>query len=205
MTTCVIRRYSKCFEKCRAWRLSRQVQRTESTRFTCVALGNSMDARGFRPIAAESARLLILGSLPGLESLRHGEYYAHPRNSFWRVMEAIYNIPADHPYLDRTRKLMESGVALWDVCRSAHRPGSLDLAIRPDSVVVNDFAGFLSTHPGVQLIAFNGAKASAIFRKQVGPMEGIRLITLPSTSPAHAAVSFAKKVKAWSAIRDGEP
>ena len=164
-----------------------------------------MIARAFEPIASASSRILILGSLPGQESLRCGEYYAHPRNTFWRVMEAVVGIPANDPYVDRTRKLKQAGFALWDVCRSARRSGSLDLAIEPGSVLVNDFGRFLSAHPGIQLIAFNGAKAAAIFRTQVDPMEGIRLITLPSTSPAHAAVSFAKKVAAWSVIRDGQP
>jgi len=159
-----------------------------------------MDSSGFEPIATPAAKVLILGTLPGQESLRRGEYYANPRNAFWRIVEEILGIPASIPYAERVRRLSEAGVALWDVCAAAHRPGSLDLAIRHDSVVPNDFAAFLETHPQIRLIAFNGAKAAALFRKHVKGIS-VRCIDLPSTSPAHAAMALPEKVRLWSAIR----
>ena len=88
-----------------------------------------MLSQSFPPIADPDARLLILGSLPGQESLRQQQYYAHPRNAFWRVMEAVLGIPTDTPYPQRCQALMDAGIALWDVCASARRPGSLDGAI----------------------------------------------------------------------------
>jgi double-stranded uracil-DNA glycosylase len=162
----------------------------------------AMHATGFEPLAAPGAKVLVLGTLPGQESLRRGEYYAHPRNSFWRIVEILFGIPAESPYSDRVRRLGDAGVALWDVCAAANRPGSLDLAIRHDSVVPNDFAAFLQAHPQVKLICFNGAKAAALFRKHVKLDGEIRCIDLPSTSPAHAAMSLPEKVKRWSVIRD---
>jgi TDG/mug DNA glycosylase family protein len=111
-------------------------------------------------------------------------------------------VPAESPYAERIRRLNESGVALWDVCAAANRPGSLDDSIRHDSVVPNDFATFLKAHPQVTLICFNGAKAAALFRKHVGVNDVIRCVALPSTSPAHAAMSFSDKVKKWKVVRE---
>ena len=160
-----------------------------------------MHARGFEPKAIASARVLVLGTLPGEESLRRGEYYANPRNAFWRIVECLFGIPRDEPYADRVRKLNEAGVALWDVCAAATRPGSLDHAIRRGSEVPNDFAAFLAAHPHIRLICFNGAKAAALFRKHVKPCVAVKCIDLPSTSPAHAAMSFEEKLKRWDVVR----
>ena len=160
-----------------------------------------MDAKGFEARATPSAKVLVLGSLPGEESIRRGEYYANPRNAFWRIAESLFGIPTDEPYAERVRKLNEAGIALWDVCAAATRPGSLDLSIRRGTEVPNDFAAFLATHPHVKLICFNGAKAAALFRKHVKPGDTVKCIDLPSTSPAHAAMSFEEKVKRWDVIR----
>ena len=161
-----------------------------------------MDATGFEPVAAPSAKVLVLGTLPGQESLRRGEYYANPRNAFWRIVESLFGIPSEIAYAERTRRLSESGVALWDVCAAASRPGSLDLSIRHDSVIPNDFATFLKRHRQIELICFNGAKASALFRKHVKLTDEVPCVDLPSTSPAHAAMSFPEKLKRWSVIKE---
>jgi TDG/mug DNA glycosylase family protein len=160
-----------------------------------------MHASGFEPVAAPAAKVLVLGTLPGQESLRRGEYYAHRRNAFWRIVEELFGIPADTAYAERVRRLSEAGVGLWDVCAAANRPGSLDLSIRHDTVVPNDFVAFLKAHPQLKLICFNGAKAADLFRKHVKLNDTVRCIDLPSTSPANAAMSFPDKVKRWSVIR----
>lgn len=160
-----------------------------------------MLAQSFPPIAAPSARLLILGSLPGQESLRQQQYYAHPRNVFWRVMGALLDIPADSSYPQRCQALTDAGIALWDVCASAHRPGSLDGAIKSNSVVPNDIANFLAQHPKIQLICFNGGTAATLFRKHICLENPMQTHQLPSTSPAHASLSFEEKVRRWSIIK----
>ncbi|HET9651880.1 MAG TPA: DNA-deoxyinosine glycosylase [Usitatibacter sp.] len=160
-----------------------------------------MRASSFEPMAAPTAKVLVLGSLPGQESLRRHEYYAHPRNAFWRIVEDLFGIPAKSEYRERIRRLNDAGIALWDVCAAAHRPGSLDGAIRGGSVDANDFATFLGSHPRVTLIAFNGAKAAALFRKHVH-LETPRTIILPSTSPANATMAYDAKLKLWSEIRN---
>ncbi|HBU29070.1 MAG: DNA-deoxyinosine glycosylase [Thiobacillus sp. GWE1_62_9] len=165
-----------------------------------------MVSNGFPPIADAHARVLILGSLPGQTSLRQQQYYAQPRNAFWAIMGRLFDAGSERPYDERVRRLVENGVALWDVCAAAHRPGSLDAAIRAESVVPNDFAGFIASHPQIRLIVFNGSKAAELYRRTVlpglpGDMRSIRCETLPSTSPAHASMRFEDKLARWSIVR----
>ena len=162
-----------------------------------------MHAEGFSPISTPAARVLILGSMPGQESLRQAQYYAHPRNAFWPIMEALFGIPATLPYAQRTVQLAQCGLAVWDVCAAAYRTGSLDTAIRPDSVVANDFSAFFQSHPQIQRVCFNGAKAAQLYRKHVKCDLPLEYCALPSTSPAHASLSFEVKLCRWSSIREG--
>jgi TDG/mug DNA glycosylase family protein len=165
-----------------------------------------MHSQGFPPIARRDARVLILGSLPGQESLRRGEYYAQPRNAFWPIMGALCGAGPERPYAARARQLAASGIALWDVCATAFRAGSLDASIVAASVVTNDFGAFLARHPDLRLVCFNGRTAGALYRRHVlptlaPPARALPLLDLPSTSPAHAALSLADKLGRWQAIR----
>ena len=155
-------------------------------------------SQGFPPIARPDARVLILGSLPGARSIAEQQYYAHPQNAFWRIMRELFGIEGD--YGSRCKQLAGHRIALWDVLHSSVRPGSLDSAIQLDSVVTNDFATFFIEHPRVRLIAFNGRKAEQLFVRNVGdvvPDTRIPRISLPSTSPAYAAMPFSGKLAAW--------
>lgn len=148
--------------------------------------------------------MLVLGSLPGAASLAAGQYYAHPRNAFWNIMGELVGAAPSLPYQARCARLVAAGIALWDVCAAARRPGSLDAAIDLASVRPNDFAGLLARHPGIGLIAFNGATAARLWRRLVQPAlpgAAARLpqVVLPSTSPAHAGRSFESKREAWRA------
>jgi hypoxanthine-DNA glycosylase len=159
-------------------------------------------SRGFECIARADARVLILGSLPGKVSLQRGQYYAQPQNAFWRIMGELVGASPDLPYEDRLRALNENGIALWDVCAAGHRSGSLDSAIQLSTVETNDFSRFLSAHNGIGLICFNGTKAKEIYDCKVEQdppslFERIRYEVLPSTSPAHAGMSFEHKLSRW--------
>ena len=161
---------------------------------------------GFPPVAAANARILILGSLPGAESLRQQQYYAKPQNRFWWIMGHLYGALPEHSYEHRLDILRQAGIALWDVCHTAHRPGSLDSAIRADTVSPNQIAAFLDTHPHIELIAFNGRGAETLFNRLVLPtlspaQTSIRRAPLPSTSPAHASMPQAEKLARWRTLR----
>lgn len=160
-------------------------------------------ARSFPPIAAPNAEILILGSMPGWISLSADEYYAHPRNTFWPIFSALYNFNAKAPYAQRVEALKSARVALWDVLYSCTRPGSLDADIDPDSLIANNLSGFLREHPAIKRVFFNGAKAESCFRKHIAPTLPTGLVSclrLPSTSPAHAALSPEQKLDAWRII-----
>ncbi len=160
---------------------------------------------GFSPIARTDARVLILGSMPGVASLRAGEYYAHPRNSFWAIMGELIGAGRDVSYRVRIRRLVEHRIALWDVMQSCVRPGSGDAEIVEESIVPNDFAEFFEKHPRVRRVYFNGVKAEQVFRRYVlrglGERgEGIEYVRLPSTSPAHAGQTYRQKLAAWRVV-----
>jgi hypoxanthine-DNA glycosylase len=160
-------------------------------------------SHGFPPVADPSARVLVLGSLPGKASLDAREYYANKHNAFWRIMGDLVNAGPDVPYAQRLEKLQAAGIALWDVIAAGERPGSLDADIVKSSVCVNDFSAFFAVNRSIDRVFFNGAAAEAAFRRHVLPGlpdANFQLIRLPSTSPAHAASSYAGKLAVWSAI-----
>ena len=157
----------------------------------------------FPPIAAPDATLLILGSMPGKASLLANQYYAHPRNAFWPIMGELFGAGPDLTYARRVRVLKHAGVAVWDVLASCTRGSSLDSDIDEDSIVPNDFASFFRAHPRIDRVFFNGAKAEASFRRYVVPRLAaatLRLKRLPSTSPANASWSHARKLRSWRVV-----
>jgi len=157
----------------------------------------------FPPIAAPNARVLILGSMPGLASLQAGQYYAHPRNQFWTILAALLGRESWQDYAEKRQALLDAHIALWDVLQSCRRPGSLDANIAKPSMVVNDFVDFLNEHPQIRHIFFNGATAEQTFRRSVSPalsFTALHLQRLPSTSPAHAALNFQQKLQQWQTL-----
>jgi len=159
--------------------------------------------RGFGPIAAPDAKILILGTLPSEASLRAGQYYAHPHNAFWFIMQRLFGQGTGLDYAARKSLLIGAKVALWDVLHAAEREGSLDSAIAPGSENVNDFGGFFAQHPGIHTVVFNGAKARDLFERHVqgtiSHVTELRFVCLPSTSPANARLSREAKLEQWKA------
>lgn len=162
--------------------------------------------RCFPPIVGRGAHTLILGSLPGRLSLEKQQYYAHPQNSFWKLIERIFEAESGLDYDARTRLLAANGIALWDVFAAAQRPGSLDSAIVHATAEANDFAAFFREHANIRRVFFNGKKSEETFRKRVWPaiageFPQLESTGLPSTSPAHAGMTFAQKLAHWRVIR----
>lgn len=145
----------------------------------------------------------MLGSMPGTVSLKQQQYYAHPRNLFWPIMANLVGFSAEASYSAKLQALNTAGIALWDVIGHCQRSGSLDSAIRDEQV--NDFASFFAKQSNLAAIGFNGGKAWQSFKRHVLPLQivpaGIKLITLPSTSPAHAALDFNAKLQQWQQLR----
>ena len=156
--------------------------------------------RAFAPFADDRTRVLVLGSLPGDASLKAGQYYAHPQNGFWRLIGGVIGRDIHPlPYADRVEALREAGVGLWDVIASAERPGSLDAAIRSPEAA--DLRGLVAGLPGLKAVAFNGATAAKGGRKILTDIEGLTLIDLPSSSPAHASRTLSEKAESWAILK----
>ena len=152
----------------------------------------------FAPVVDADTRLLILGSLPGDASLKAAQYYAHPRNAFWPLIGGMLGEDLTAlPYDRRLQRLLARGVGLWDVIASAERSGSLDAAIR--SAEAADLRGLVAGLPALRAVAFNGGLSARMGRRILADLPSVRLIDLPSSSPAHAR-PLAHKAQAWAVL-----
>jgi double-stranded uracil-DNA glycosylase len=160
--------------------------------------------QGLAPVVCEHTRVLVLGSFPGAKSLALQQYYAHPQNAFWRIASALLDTAlVDMDYPDRLHVLRQRGLGLWDVYASCEREGSLDSAIR--NAQVNDFASLKKRCPALRVIAHNGGESAKHMRVtqavaeslQIRVVQVVKVLQLPSTSPANASWSFERKLAAW--------
>ena len=142
----------------------------------------------------------MLGTLPGEESLRRLEYYAHPRNLFWPIVCGLFGGTAPSIYADRLRFVLGQRIALWDVCESGERRASADATIRGE--VPNRIDVLLLAHPLIRAVAFNGSGARRLYERHFARRPELFYLALPSTSPAYASLDFAAKLARWSALRD---
>ena len=160
--------------------------------------------QSFEPVIGSNPRVIILGSMPGIASLEAVQYYAHPRNAFWPIMGALFEFDHEVDYDARIGEIRKLPIILWDSLQSCHRPGSLDSSIDVASARANDFPGLLQRFPEIRAIFFNGATSEKYFRRLALPKlpagSEIELLRLPSTSPAHAGMSFEQKLAAWRRI-----
>lgn len=154
--------------------------------------------RSFRPLADRSSRILILGTMPGPVAQARREYYGFSGNHFWKIVPKLLGVEKDLNYREKRALLKENHLALWDVIRSCTRTGASDSSIR--DAVPNDIPGLLKRYPSIRTIFLNGATAERLYRKHFGRSIHLPTMTLPSTSPAHASISLAKKLERWSAI-----
>jgi double-stranded uracil-DNA glycosylase len=165
-----------------------------------VSVAPSIPKRSFPPIADARARVLVLGTLPGEESLRRQEYYAHPRNLFWPIVFALFDTTLAEDYAERLAFILAQRIALWDVCELAEREASADAAIRREQP--NAINHLLDTHPLIRGVAFNGSGARRLYDRHFSRRAELTYLALPSTSPAHARLDFAAKLAHWTALRD---
>ncbi len=154
--------------------------------------------RSFPPIVDAQARVLVLGTLPGEESLRRSEYYAHPRNLFWPIIFALFDKPPALNYAERLAFLTAHRIAVWDVCEIGEREASADSTIRMERP--NAIGRLLDEHPLIRGVAFNGIGARRLHDRHFPRRAELTYLALPSTSPAHARIDFAAKLSHWAAL-----
>jgi hypoxanthine-DNA glycosylase len=154
-----------------------------------------MQIYSFPPISNTDSKILILGTMPGNDSLKMNQYYAHPRNAFWKIMFAIFDQPFSNDYGVKKELLLKNQIALWDVLKACKRRGSLDVNIIEEEA--NNFKDFFKKHAHIHHIFFNGQQSSNYFLKN--QKSAIPFTKLPSTSPAHT-MSFNEKLTAWTVI-----
>ena len=142
----------------------------------------------------------MLGTLPGEESLRRREYYAHPRNLFWPIVFGLFGATPARDYAERLAFVMAQGIALWDVCELGEREASADSAIRRERP--NAIDRLLEAHPMIHAVAFNGTTARRLYDRHFTRRADLAYLALPSTSPAHARLDFATKLAHWTALRE---
>ena len=162
------------------------------------------EVQSFAPVIGNNPRVIILGSMPGVASLEAVQYYAHPQNAFWRIMGTLFGFDPAVDYDTRIGEIRKLPIILWESLQSCYRPGSLDSSIDVTSARANDFPGLLKHHPEIRAIFFNGATSEKYFRRLALPdlpaELDIELLRLPSTSPAHAGMTFEQKLDAWREI-----
>jgi hypoxanthine-DNA glycosylase len=163
-------------------------------------LTGTLTKRSFPPIVDRRSRVLVLGSLPGEESLRRSEYYAHPRNLFWPILAALFDTPVPERYADRLALAARHRIALWDVVGLGERHASSDATIRLHRP--NAIDRLLDEHREIRGLAFNGGTALRLFDRHFTRRPGLGYLALPSTSPAHASLGFAEKLARWQPLRD---
>lgn len=157
--------------------------------------------KGLEYIADLESEILILGTLPGKESLKTRQYYANPNNQFWEIISIILNEPMPDSYEGKLKVLKRNHIALWDVLKSANRDSSLDSDIK--NPVTNDILEFISKHPKLRVIGFNGEKAATIFRTYIGLCDlpqKVFTVLLPSSSSSNSHSTIAGKADRWKMI-----
>jgi hypoxanthine-DNA glycosylase len=156
--------------------------------------------RSFPPFVDAGSRVLVLGTLPGEESLRRREYYAHPRNLFWPILFALFGAEPPASYQERIGFIRDHGIALWDVVDRGTRTASADATIRVQQP--NAIPGLLDAYPGIRAVAFNGGGARRLHDRHFARRPELTYLALPSTSPAYARLGFAAKLAQWQALRE---
>ncbi|HKO77612.1 MAG TPA: DNA-deoxyinosine glycosylase [Flavobacterium sp.] len=155
-----------------------------------------MTIHSFPYFINSETEILILGTMPGTISLAKQEYYANPRNHFWKIIYTFFEaLPIPENFEEKVQFLKSNKIGLWDVLENCERKGSLDIHIKNQKE--NDFYDLLKKFPSINKIVFNGNQSHAFFYKRFGQMEGITYFVMPSTSPANT-VPFENKLKIWS-------
>ena len=153
-------------------------------------------------IVDASTKVLIVGSMPGVQSLQKQQYYGNPRNHFWPIIASLTGNAVPERYEDRIALVKRYHIGLWDVIKECERKGSLDSNIKQE--VPNDFEELFAKYPQIEAVVFNGTKAYQVFQKHVGEdvLQGRILYKMPSTSPVPGRYNktLIEKQEIWAQI-----
>jgi len=158
-----------------------------------------MESYSFPPIVKSSAKILILGTMPGKTSLEINEYYGYKHNNFWKIMFGLFETDFVNNYNLKKKLLKDNNIALWDTLKYCERKGSLDSNIKNEEI--NNFNVFFSENSNIKYILFNGKSAYNYYKKHIGFVDKYKYFSLPSTSPANASMNYQTKLKHWSIIK----
>lgn len=155
---------------------------------------------GLLPWVGKSPKVLILGSMPGDESIRQQVYYSNiSHNSFWKIMYSLFQKEGTQ---NNKEFITSHYIALWDCVQSGVRKGSVDNGFDDRSVVPNDLEAFLTKYPTIKTIVLNGkGKPAKYYRRFFSNIKIGNLIKLNSTSNV-CTISFDAKLKEWSVIKE---
>lgn len=159
------------------------------------------NCKSFKPSIDKNAEILILGSMPGIKSLKEQQYYAHPQNRFWKVLSKICNESKlyEYDYDSKLKTLLKNNIALWDTIKSCKREGSLDSDIQNE--IPNDIRKLLKIYPNIKTVCLNGSKSYSAFKKHFPDLlEKYNYHKMPSTSPANAKYSLEKLIEEWQTV-----
>ncbi|MDE6342290.1 MAG: DNA-deoxyinosine glycosylase [Muribaculaceae bacterium] len=192
--------------KGKSWYINRRnvrtaipVQTLEPKALKSIELTSEAVTESLEPVANSESEFLILGTLPGEESLQTRQYYASHSNHFWRIISRIFDEAMPHSYEEKLNLLNRHHIALWDVLKSATRESSLDSDIKNPNA--NDILGFISTHPYLRVIGLNGKAAAKYFRKFIGIHnlpKNVRIVSLPSSSAKNRHHKLDAKIRLWN-------
>ena len=154
----------------------------------------------FSPVVSNDPKILILGTMPGKVSLNLQEYYGNKRNSFWKIIFENLKIEdsLDSPYEEKLQILKNNQICLWDVCNCCFRKSSLDKDIKEETP--NEIPKFLTDHPTIDIVVFNGQKSANLYKKHHKLIDNVKYFTMPSTSPANTTFTYEQKFNEWKKI-----
>lgn len=154
----------------------------------------------FEPVIDNDCEILILGTMPGVQSLKKQQYYGNKQNVFWKIIYSLFDEDMSDDYEERKEFLLRNHIALWDVLKACDREGSLDSDIK--NPIPNDFENLFKCHTRIKHVYFNGTPAQILFKRYVMKkidVNGLEFFILPSTSPANT-MKYEKKLEKWREI-----
>lgn len=148
------------------------------------------------PVIDKATKYLVLGTMPGEQSLLSQQYYNNPRNQFWKIIADVFNDKrAFENYNDKLTTLKNNKIGLWDVLDTCDREGSSDSNI--ENPTVNNFDKLFKEFPNIKTVIFNGQDSYDYFNSLVHNKADKKYLRLSSTSSLNGHKTLAEKTQEW--------